>query len=64
MNCPFAVEPVQPKSGGLDTALRAGPAQERAEAHDKLRERERLRKVIVTARIEAGDPVDQRITRG
>jgi hypothetical protein len=55
---------VEPKSGGLEDALRAGPAQERAEAHDQLRERERLRQVIVTARIEAGNPVDERIARG
>ena len=45
-------------------ALVARPAQERAHAGEQLLERERLRDVVVRARVEAGDPVFDLGARG
>ena len=44
--------------------LDVAAAHERAQPREELGERERLRQVVVRARVEAGDPVLDRVARG
>ena len=55
---------IEPKPGGLHLAVGACSAQERPQAHDELGKRERLRQVVVAARVETSDPIDERIACG
>ena len=55
---------VEDEAGCLDRAVRAGTAEQRVETGCDLGERERLRHVVVAARVEPGQTVDKRVTRG
>ena len=57
---------VEPQAAGLRAASGSAPraAQQRADAHEQLGERERLGQVVVAARAEAGEPVGQRAAGG
>src|SRR5262245_43031901 len=52
---------VEPKSGRLDGAVAAAPAEQGLQARGQLDEGERLRQVVVAAGVEAGHTVDERV---
>src|SRR5207244_909597 len=55
---------IEANAGGLHPAVAAGPAEQRLETPYELRERERLRQVVVTTGVEAGDAIDDPVSCG
>ena len=56
-------ERIEPQANGLDCPLGASAPHERMQPGDQLDERERLGDIVVTACIETGDAIDERIAR-
>ncbi len=54
---------IEPQPERLDGRLGAAATRERAQPCDELDERERLGEVVVTAGVEPGEPVDERVAR-
>ena len=58
------VDGVQAQTGDLECAVTAGTAEQRLQSSGELDERERFGEVVVAAGVEAGDPVDERVSSG
>ena len=58
------VDRVEAQTGDVERAVAAGTTEQRLQTSGKLDERERFGEVVVAAGVEAGDPVDERVSSG